>query len=106
VARANRAEKELLFSLLFEHVNEQLRRKSPDKLAAYLGGLRPWRVLERASQQPLAVYKTADQPCLAYTAFAQGADVVLLVLGVCRRYPSSEESWWTDVIRPRLVEHL
>ena len=49
------------------------------------------------------VYRTADLPAVAFTTVGSAGPVRLVLLGGCCEYPGgSEESWWIDVIRPRV----
>lgn len=90
-----------LDNLFFNHVNERLRRKTPAKLEAHLAGLSVWR-----EHDGIAVYKTSELPCCAYTALVYDDEFVLLILGFCLTYPGTAGDWWEQVIQPRLVEHL
>jgi hypothetical protein len=101
VDAATAGEIKQLDRLHFRHFHGTLRGKSSDELAAYLDRLRVWRSLG-----PVDVFKTSDTPCFAYVAFQHGDEIVLLILGVCREYPVSEQAWWDDVILPRLMDHM
>lgn len=90
-----------LRELLFDHLQEKLASKPDKAIRKYAASRSVWRVDDGHS-----VFKTADEPCLAYTAFETNGDVSVLALGFCYRYPVSEEAWWTDVIRPRLRQHI
>jgi hypothetical protein len=83
--------------LLSGYFWERLRSKSPGELDVYLSALQVW---NREGQA--CVFKTADEPCAAYTALVFDEGVCVVVLGACYRYPVSAANWWRSVIRPRL----
>jgi hypothetical protein len=87
--------------LLYEYVQEELQSKSPARLAAYCASRAPWR-----TEGDVAVYKSTDLPCVAFTALVFDGDVHLVVLGFCYRYPGDDDDWWTQVVRPRLLRLL
>jgi hypothetical protein len=80
---------------------ETLRAKSYPQLEAFLATLQVWRTEGEAS-----VFKTVDEPCMAFTALAFDEGLYVVVLGACYRYPNSQDAWWRDVIRPRLRVYL
>ncbi len=88
--------------LLFLHCDylAHLAAMGPADLIGYLEGRGVWR---EVGDWP--VYKTAGQPCLAFTAqvSADGLAVDLIALGACYRYPvASDEAWWSETIMPRV----
>jgi len=72
-----------------------LPAKGPDRLIEYLESRIVWR---QDGDRP--VFKTVDEPCIAYTAqVIPGTCVALVALGACYRYPNGgEEVWWQEVI--------
>src|SRR5687768_1236079 len=95
---ASKAERKVLWDLLWNTVNGRFRSMSSSEYRTFLNARQAWRV-----HDGVAVYKTVDVPCFAYVAFEEGSTVVCLILGFCRSYLPSEEAWWIDVIQPRLV---
>lgn len=99
---ADEAQMQALFRLLYDFVEEQLATKTPKALVKFHKSREPsWRV-----EQGCGVYKTPDSPRLAYALIQRDNVPTILVLGFCLDYPGSEASWWTDVIRPRLIHHI
>lgn len=96
-----KSEEATLFRLLFDFLENTLRCKRPEKLAAYLGSRSVWRW-----HGEIPVYKTSGIPCCAYTALDRGSEIVILVLGFCTDYPGTEDDWWSQTIQPRLIDHL
>ena len=99
--QCNAADQAKLDNLLFDHLNQRLRRKTPAKLEAFLRTLNVWQ-----EHDGVPVYKTSDLPGCAYTTLRYGDELVLLILGFCLTYPGSARDWWEQVIQPRLVEYL
>jgi hypothetical protein len=95
------SDKAELFHLIFDYLENDLRRKSPPKLEAYLASRSVWH-----SHNAVSVYKTTGLPSCAYTAFDYEGEFVVLVLGFCINYPGTEHDWWSQTIQPRLIEHL
>ncbi len=87
--------------LMFVYVKERLASKSPTELEVYLRSRRVWR-----RDGVHAVFKSVDEPCVAYAALEFDDGVQILVLGFCHRYPRSEEAWWLEHIRPRLRQYV
>jgi hypothetical protein len=88
-----------LRELWLDHFDVQLPAKGAADLIEYLETRQVWR-----QDGDWAVLKTVDEPCIAYTAQVDDLDsVILIALAACYRYPAgSEESWWTQVVRPRV----
>jgi hypothetical protein len=87
-----------LRSLLFDYFDAELGEMEQAQLEEYLMNARVWRV-----SNGLHVYKTGDVPCIAFAARADATNIVLVALGVCYRYPTTAEAWWTNCICPRMV---
>jgi hypothetical protein len=85
--------------LWLEHFDNFLGKMAAPKLIDYLETRRFWR-----QHKEWIVIKTADVPCIAYTAQKSASgDVTLIALGACYQYPNgSEDEWWCGVILPRL----
>jgi hypothetical protein len=85
--------------IFFEHFQLDLGKRRAAELVDYLESRSVWR-----EHEGWLIFKTIDQPCLAYAAqkSPQGA-VTLTAIGVCYRYPNGrEDTWWSDVIKPRV----
>lgn len=93
--------KEALYNLLYNYLEEDLHRRTPGQLIAYLQARAPWR-----REGPHEVFKSANQPCVSFMALERGGTLGVLVLGFCHRYPQSEDQWWTHIIRPRLKDYV
>lgn len=105
---------EALLDLVFGYLPDRLGALSAAQLERHLGQLQVWR-----REAGCAVFRTVDEPALAYCALrfgsaasgagaGQGGDagVNIVVLGVFYRYPGTEEEWWQAVVRPRLRLYL
>lgn len=89
-----------LLDLWVEYFEGRLHNLDAQSLIGYLEKRRVWR-----SYSEWPVYKTADVPCLAFTASVDDRDgnVVLIGLSLCYRYPLGDaETWWQAVILPRI----
>lgn len=101
ISARDNAGKEDLYGLLYEHVEGRLAKHSPSSLVRYLRSRSVWRTHGNHK-----VFKTADEPCVAYVAVDRNGSLQILVLGFCYRYPGSEGAWWSGVIRPRLEDYV
>ena len=91
-----------LHRIFFHHFQNVLLKMRPEVLLAHLESLIGWH-----EHKNWRVYKTIDEPCLAFAA-QKGTDgsVTLMALGLCYRFPpGGAEAWWTKHICPR-VERL
>lgn len=89
-----------LRDLSFVYLYAQLPAKGANDLIDYLETRQVW---HWDGERP--VYKTVDEPCIAYTADINddGTEVTVTALAACYRYPSNDdEKWWTDVVLPRV----
>ena len=89
-----------IMDLWVEYFDGMLHNLDGQGLIEYLESRRVWR-----SYSDWPIYKTADVPCLAFTASVddRGGNVILIALGLCYRYPAdSAETWWQEVILPRI----
>lgn len=94
----DKAGEDLLVDLWLTHLEARLGGMTAAALTDYLERVTPWRCDDK-----WPVFKTVDQPCLAFTCArtAEGAD--LLALAICYRYPGgSAETWWRVTVMPRL----
>ena len=98
---ADASQSSMLDNLLFDHVADTLGGMSSKKLAAYVGSRKHWRM-----EQGHPVLRTSGPPYVAYAVFNRGGVDVVLVLGFCLAIPNSDDLWWTQVLQPRLIEHL
>lgn len=98
-AAGNRAGARRIRELWLDHFDVTLPAMGSANLIAYLESRSVWR-----NDGEWSVFKTVDEPCIAYTAqIGEDNQVTLVALGACYRYPSgSEENWWTQTIRPRV----
>jgi len=49
------------------------------------------------------ILRTPDLPTLAFTLATEAGRTVVVLLGGCCDFSGSEEDWWTNVIRPRVL---
>lgn len=77
-----------------------LARLSPHQLAKRLNSLGAWKV-----HQGIKIYKTPDEPCVAFCAIKYPSGKVhLYCLAACYRYPNgSDTDWWNQKVLPRIV---
>lgn len=88
----------LLEHLVVQYFDVELGEMPADKLIQFLSSAQVWRAVDRR-----AVYKTTNEPCLAFTATRSGERITLLALGICYRYPQSNaDVWWRGTILSRL----
>lgn len=99
-ARDGAASKALM-ELAFGHISEKLGRLSPNQLDRYLGTLQVWRV-----EDDCPVFRTVDEPAIAFTALEFDSGTHIVVLGVLYRNAASDEDWWRSTILPRLRLYL
>ena len=86
--------------LWVEYFDGLLHDLDAQSLIEYLEKRHVWR-----SFSDWPIYKTADVPCLAFTASVDDRDgkVILIALGLCYRYPADDaETWWQEVVLPRV----
>jgi len=89
-----------IMDLWVEYFDGVLHGLDAQSLIDYLEKRRVWR-----SYSDWPIYKTADVPCLAFTASVDDRDgaVILIALGLCYRYPAGNaETWWQEVVLPRI----
>jgi hypothetical protein len=87
-----------LRGLWLDHFEVQLPAMGAVDLIDYLETRQVWR-----QEGDRVAFKTADVPCISYTAQLEDAGAVRLVaLAACYRYPGGEENWWTGLVAPRL----
>lgn len=87
-------------SLWLGHLQGQLKAKSEARLARYLKD-RLWCV-----QEGWPVYRTAETPCLVYTAYTleDGTSVILALAMVYRFGRAGLGGWIRTVLGPRIAE--
>lgn len=85
--------------LWFDYLEVTLLAKSVDQLMAYLSTRNLWK-----TDGDWKVYKTANYPCVAYTAQINSDDsVTLIALGAAYSCPKDgDQAWWIRKIRPRV----
>lgn len=95
------ADRERLRSLWLEYLEVQLPALGDEKLIEYLETRAVWR-----EEGDWTVFRTMDEPCVAYTGSVLSDDTVeLIALAACDRFPSgSDEQWWQNVVRPRVQQ--
>ncbi len=89
-----------LRNLWLDYFEEKLGSLTSGQLLKYLETRPVWRKYEE-----WPVFKTAETPCIAYTAQVDSADesVKLIAVGACYKYPSGDDDiWWQSVILPRI----
>ena len=89
-----------IWNLWNEYFEHHLPSLGFSRLVEKLEAYRIWR---RHDGWP--VFKTADPPCIAFTASIAPEEkkITLVALGLCYRYPENDaERWWQAVILPRL----
>lgn len=95
----DRKSSNLLNSDWLDHFEGELAAKTSEQMDAYLSRRQPWK-----STDYWNIYRTTSQPSLAYAVKIDSNGVVLLIaLGICYRYPEGDlETWWANVIEPRV----
>lgn len=90
------ADRERLRWLWLEYLEVQLPALGDKKLTDFLEARAVWR-----EEGDWAVFRTVDEPCVAFTAFvASDGTVELIALAACDRFPGgSDEQWWQSVVR-------
>jgi hypothetical protein len=90
---------DIIHHIWLEYFQERLLKMPASKLIQFLEDRQVWRECGEWS-----VFKTVDEPCIAYTAQkSSNGSVVLIALGICYRYPKGgEDTWWKNVIEPRV----
>jgi hypothetical protein len=85
--------------LWFDYLQARLGRMTGTELISYLGNVGSWHTYGEWT-----VFKTIDEPSMAFTAqAAPNGETTLICLGVCYRYPNgSAEEWWNKILLPRL----
>lgn len=85
--------------LWLDYLAVTLPAKSVDQLMVYLATRNLWK-----TDGDWKVYKTANCPCVAYTAQMNSDDsVTLIALGAVYSYPKGgDQAWWVKKIRPRV----
>jgi hypothetical protein len=88
-----------LLRLWLEHFDGLLGTMTAPKLIEYLEARQVWR-----QEADWVVFKTIDEPCIAYTAQkSPEGSVTLIALAGCYRFPNGRESdWWNDAVLPRV----
>lgn len=100
VAAGRSSDADHLRGLWMNWLEVELPGRTDEALIDYLESRAVWR-----EERDVQVYKTAGEPCVAFTGFVQPGEVELVALAACEAYPGgSEEAWWTDVVRPRVLQ--
>jgi hypothetical protein len=88
-----------LLSLHMTFFNQDLRTMGAGHLRSFLESQAVWRI-----EKDWPIYKTAGEPCIAFTARIGPDDTIhLIALAACYRYPDgSADTWWTRDVQPRV----
>jgi hypothetical protein len=91
--------RDALHRIWLEYFEVHLGNMTAAKLIGFLETRQVWQ-----QDGDWVVFKTVEEPCLAYTAQKDSnVSVTIIALGICYRYPQGgADSWWQQVIQPRV----
>lgn len=85
--------------LFFDTIYGFLAEQSEAWLERHTRAWKPWRTDGRGTE----VFRTPDLPSAAFAPLRIDGRYTLLFLGLCYRFPGTEDDWWKSVIEPRLA---